>query len=126
MGVLRFLCSATVWAIFTSGPVLGLILRSGITTDDLCKIPFLLFISIIQAGLLWPFVSQAMDLSEAIRWGAIVGFVLPTALGYLLGKDIGSFDAQGFTAVGLVLGVPSAVGGAVAGWIQWRAKPALA
>jgi len=81
-----------------------------------------MFGSSVEAGLLWSLVSQATDITGALMWGASLGFLVPSVWGYLLAKDLGSFEAQPLIVMGLILGVPSAMGGALAGWIQWRVK----
>lgn len=115
----KLLSSAIIWAIFMCGPALALILPSELNKDDIW-IVLLLFLSIVlQTGLLWLLVARAADLVGAAKRGALVGFLVPSVGGFLVATVMGVFEAR---AVGLVFGIPSALGGAFAGWIQWSAR----
>ena len=120
--LLRFLVSAFVWAVFTCGPAVGLAVKSTPTGDEVWSLVFLLFASAVEAGLLWSLTVQTESRFGAAKVGAVLGFLVPTVWGYLLAKDLASFDAQGFIAVGLLIGISSGIGGGFAGSIQWQAE----
>lgn len=111
-----------VCAVFTCGPALGLAVKSGPSADELWPTVFLLFASAVEAGLLWSFAVRADSRFGAAKAGGVLGFLVPTVWGYLLAKDLASFDAQGFVTLGLLMGICSGIGGAFAGSIQWRAE----
>jgi hypothetical protein len=122
MRAVRFLMSTIVWAMLTCGPALGVVRKFGPASDYLSVLLFLWFGSAVEAGLLWSLVAQAKNLSGAVMWGVSLGFLVPSVWGYLLAKDLGAFDAQPLIVMGFYISFPSAVGGAFAGWIQWRTK----
>lgn len=118
MKALALLSSLIVWAIFTCGPLF--VLEPGLNADDIWILLLLLLTSVAETGLLWLLMRRAMDLVGAVKRGAALGFLVPSAGGFFLATAM-SFEARG---VGLILGIPSAIGGALAGWIQWRTKVA--
>jgi hypothetical protein len=122
MKVLRFLMSTMIWAIFTCGPTFVVMRRFGPVSDYVWLLLFLLFGSAVEAGLLWSLATQARNLSTAILWGAALGFVVPSVWGFLMAKDLAAFDAQPLVAIGSRMSFPSAIGGALAGCIQWSRK----
>lgn len=101
------------------GPLLALAHQSPLNKDDFWIVGLLLFASAFQTGLLWFLVGRAEDLLGAVKRGGTVGFLVPSVGGFLLATAMGDFEAR---AVGLVLGIPSALGGALAGWIQWNTR----
>ena len=101
------------------GPLVALAHQSPLNKDDFGVIVLLLFASVFKTGLLWFLVGRAEDLPGAFKRGGTVGFLVPSVGGFLLATAMGNFEAS---AVGLVLGIPSALGGALAGWIQWSAR----
>jgi hypothetical protein len=119
---LRFLISTIVWAIFTCGPAIVVLRKFGPVSDYVWLLVLLLFSSAVEAGLLWSLAGQTRNLSTAVMSGVTLGFVVPTVWGFLLAKDLAAFDAQPLIVMGLRLGLPSAIGGALAGWIQWPSK----
>lgn len=117
MKALGLLSSLVAWAIFTCGPLF--VLEPTLSADDIWILLLLLFTSAAETGFLWLLVRRAIDSVGAVKRGAAMGFLVPTVGGFFLATAMGSFEARG---VGLILGIPSAIGGALAGWIQWRAK----
>lgn len=117
MKALGLLSSLAVWAIFTCGPLF--VLDPDLTSDEFWILLLLVFASVAETGFLWLLVRPAIDSVGAVKRGAAMGFLVPTVGGFSLATAMGSFEARG---VGLILGIPSAIGGAIAGWIQWRTK----
>lgn len=95
-------------------------LEPGLNADDVWILLLLLFTSVAETGLLWLLVRRAMDLVGAVKRGAALGFLVPSVGGFFLATAM-SFEARG---VGLIISIPSAIGGALVGWIQWRTKVA--
>lgn len=119
MRAAKLLSSVVIWTAFILGPALALMLQSEMNKDDTWIVLLLFFASVFQTGILWFLVRRAEDVLGAVKRGASVGFLVPTVGGFLLATGMGNYEAR---AVGLVLGIPSALGGALAGWIQWSAR----
>lgn len=76
----------------------------------------------MEAGLLWSLVQELQSSRQAIVGGAGLGLVLPIVGAYLLQKAMAGFDNWSLVLGALAVSLPSAFGGALAGWTQWRSK----
>jgi hypothetical protein len=121
---------AAIWALFTCGPVLVLIPWNR-KKPDWPDVPLLLeflvallLIAVIGSRLLGFLVAGSSSIRFAILCGLFLGLVLPIATGYLwVTVSPPGFEASvGVFWGGVMMSLPSAIGGALSGWIQSRSK----
>jgi len=82
----------------------------------------LVLVAMMQAGLSWSLVVEAPSLVKAVLAGGALGFGLPILGAYLLQKATADFENWSLIPGALLMSVPSAMGGTLAAWIQWRSK----
>jgi hypothetical protein len=82
----------------------------------------LVLVAVMEAGLSWSLVLEATTPKKAIFSGAGLGLGLPILGAYLLQNATADFENWSLIPGALLMSFPSAMGGALAGWIQWRSK----
>ena len=115
--------SVGVWAALTCGPVLALILSRGKLAQEDIQVLLALFAVAIVGSLWLNFVTGGGTSGpRRIVWGICLGLLLPVAGGYAWMKINHSFESPAIFWGGVILSIPSAIGGGLAGWIQSRAR----
>ena len=82
----------------------------------------LVFIALLESGLSCSIALESSTLRQAVFSCGALGLGLPIIGAYLLQKATTDFENWSLVPGALIMGVPNAVGGALAGWIQWRWK----
>jgi len=114
-----FLKCLGVWALFSSVPVLVLVLSSGrINGDQLLAIFLLCLVPLLGTILLRWLVSEQKSVRRSVLCGLALGFAIPALGGFLLSKIEAGFESPAIFVGALMLSTPSSIGGALAGWIQ--------
>jgi len=112
---------AGIWIVFTCGP--GLITIIHFTKLDrhlVWPLLSLAFVAVVEAGLTSSIVLETKSSAQAILGGGGLGLIFPVVGAYLLQKFVVDFENWSLVPDALVICFPSAIGGALAGWIQWR------
>lgn len=116
-----FLKSAGLWALFTNGPVLVLIVRGGrINGDQLSAFLLLFLVPFLGTILLRWLINWQKEIWRSVLLGSALGFAIPALGGYLLSIIVQGFESPAIFTGALMLSVPSVFGGALAGWILGR------
>jgi uncharacterized membrane protein len=94
-----------------------------LTWDDANRLAPSLLLALVGSLLLQAVVSRLRTTTRAIFVGLLLGFLLPIIAGFLIMKLTGGFESSAIFALGLLLSVPSSIGGALGGWILFRSRP---
>jgi len=117
---MNFLKSSGVWAVFTCVPLLIVMFPGRFTADQWEVLLSLFLISLVGTVLLRLLVPPSSSTKRQIMCGMCLGFVLPAVGAYLWMKIQGGFESSAIFLGGLVMSIPSSIGGALAGLIQSR------
>lgn len=126
--MVTFLKSVGIWATFTCLPPLILYCRSPLLrrTDLFFFVPFFLIAAVGCIALELPFLRPRTP-RAALLIGAAIGLVVPIVGGSIWMRIFPGFESQPAIFLGtLMITVPSAVGGGVAGRLRFRWKRQLA
>jgi hypothetical protein len=88
--------------------------------DQWIVLLFFFLVALVGAVMLRLLVPPPKSRKRRIIAGACLGFGLPAIGAYVGMKIQGGFESPAVFLGGLVMGVPSSIGGALAGWIQSR------
>jgi hypothetical protein len=123
MKTMTFIRCAGVWALFTCGPgFFALIHFSRWNPYNVWTFLSLVLVAVMKAGLSWSLVLEASTPKKAIFSGGALGLGLPILGAYLVQEATADFDNWSLIPGALLVSLPSAMGGALAAWIQWRSN----
>src|SRR5207245_8065148 len=99
--------------------VLVLVLSSGRVNGDQFFVLFLLsLLPLLGTILLFFWVGEQKSVWRNVLYGLNLGFAMPALGGFFLYIIIAGFESPAILVGALILSIPSAIGGALAGWIQ--------
>jgi len=105
--------------------VLFLVLRKGGADTDALFIVFLIFlVPLLGTVLLFVWTADAAGTVLCIVTGFTIGLALPLVGGLCLFLVTEGFERPAILVGAFILGIPSSIGGALAGWIFSQARTA--
>ena len=121
--VIGFLLAVALWTSLTVGWtfVFSPSTRQ-LTLGDVIRIVPHLLLALVGSLILLAVVSRTRTAPRAVLVGLLLGFLLPIVAGYLVMKFAGSFESPAIFSLGVLVSIPSAIGGALAAWIQFRSR----
>ena len=118
---MNFLKSLGVWVLLTDGSAFALFLRDGwLSGAQVIGLVEIFLVTLVSATLLRILVTFLNSAKVATLCGLILGFALPTFGGWLLSSVVSGFESPAIFAGAVMVSIPNAIGGAIAGWLQWR------
>jgi len=126
--VMRFTKSTTLWTIpLLLFPFAISLLRNRLLGEALSSaVPSLVPLLLIAAtgSLLLSFMTRKLGPNKlaSLFWGFLLGLVLRPIAGILWYEVHPGFEESAILAWGVIMAVPGAIGGTLAGWFQWRAR----
>lgn len=121
----NFLKSLGFWLLLTDGSALVFFLQdSGGGWLSRPQASFLVLLSLLPIGcaiLLRACMKFLKSVQASILCGLALGFCLPALGGALLYAFTPGFESPAILIGALVISIPNAIGGALAGWIQGKA-----
>jgi len=118
---MNFAISILAWLAFLWTPLLIVGGLRSITADASPVWCGLAAVAIVAASLLRWVLPRSVSMRWRIVFGLLLGLLLPVLGGFALMQVVGGFESAAFFAGGVVMAIPGAAGGALAGWIQSRA-----
>ena len=120
---IAFFKSFGFWALFTCVPVFAIVLSGGkVNGDQLRVLLLLLLLPLLGTSLLFFWVGEQRSVWRNVLYGVALGIVIPALGGFLLYIVTPGFESPAILVGALILSIPSAIGGALAGWIQGSAE----
>jgi len=125
---ITFIKCFAVWCLFACVPELLFVFRDGRVSDDRLLVAFfLLLFPLLGTAFLFGrgWIDGVDGMVTSILSGLTIGLAIPVLGGFLLFLLFLVTDAlKGVAALigGFVLGIPSSIGGACAGWIFGRSN----
>ena len=118
---MNFLKSLGVWVLLTDGSAFVLFIRDGwLSSAQVIGLIEIFLVTLVSAILLRILVTFLNSLKLATLCGLVLGFALPALGGWLLSSLTPGFESPAIFAGAVMVSIPNAIGGAIAGWLQWR------